>query len=126
MTRDQAVSFIRDTLGCACSDEILCAISRETRDNPDLCRSLLALIDSHLDGCVDQILAVCGRLLVLRCNNTFREEAVRIVKGAIRLRETLGFNRVRIVLEFGSDAVRDLVLPDDRVHLHYLSPDHDK
>lgn len=83
MTREEAVFFIRYTLGCQCPDDALCAISRETRDNPDLCRFLLTLIDPHLDSCVDQILAVGGRLIVLGCDSTFHEEAVRIVMGAV-------------------------------------------
>jgi hypothetical protein len=124
MTREEAVSFIRNTLGCQCPDDVLCAISRETRDNPDICWLLAGDAEPSLELHSGTILAVSGKLLVVICPDLPKEEIGTVLNGAVRLRDTLGFNRVRLAVHVCSaESKRQMdsfQMPDDRVHLHPL------
>ncbi len=124
MIREEAVSFIRDTLGCQCPDDVLCAISRETRGNPDICWLLAREIEPGFEAHSGTILAVSGRLLVVTCPDLRKEEIGAVLDGAVRLRDALGFNRVRLAFPLNSahslEEFNSFQMPDDRVHLHPL------
>ena len=125
MTREEAVFFIRDTLGCQCPDDVLCAISRETRDNPDICWRLAGEIEPDLEAHFGTILAVGGKLLVVICPDLPREKVEAVLMGVVRLRDTLGFNRVRLAVHVSfAHSLQELgpfQMPDDRVHIHVVS-----
>ena len=61
MTRKKAVSFIRNTLGCQCPDEVPCAISMESWLKPDLVCHLLQEVNLDLSAPVLDVIVVGGK-----------------------------------------------------------------
>ena len=126
MTRQEALSLIRDTLGCRCPEDALYVISRETRDNPDICWHLAKKLAPVLEKSSRIIMTVGGRLLVVVCQELESEETVIVLNDAVHLRDVLGFKRARIAADAivcgtSGEAVTPR-MPDDRVHLHFLNP----
>ncbi|UCG39541.1 MAG: hypothetical protein JSV00_04785 [bacterium] len=124
MTRDEAVCYIRDTLRCGCPDEILGALSIETRDKPDLCLDLIARSFPTLLDLVDRVLVVGGRLLVLECGNLTRSHLEEVLTASPGIRAKLNLRRVRVVVSASGTSAQSgpgpWHLPDDRVHLHFI------
>jgi hypothetical protein len=116
-------TFIRQTLGCECPDEVLRRIE---------CTSNLALPGGAGLGCR---LDVGGRLLVYVLPTpvdpeTLRSRLAAAVEQGITDRETGGFNRLRIVLaaddvveveQTARRAFADCHCPDARIHLHIVA-----
>jgi len=114
----ELVSFVRETLGCGCPDEVLARIR----------------VGRGVDGapCLD----VGGRLMVAvipyedldRLIDSFPDTVER----SRRERDLRGFNRVRMVVVHASpevlgetldDMLHTITAADDRVHVHVLPPD---
>jgi len=110
--------FVRHALGCACPEETLADIRVEPPP------AALAGLP------VERALNVGGRLLVLICSNEADppdpDQARRLAAEATRLRDALGFNRVRIVFADPAAEPQDLSkypAPDDRIHWHRVTPE---
>ena len=124
MTRDQAVSFVRDTLGCDCPDKTLCAMSRETWDNPDIVCHLLREMAPALSALVREVVVVGGTLIVLVCGDLGSDELGIVLYAGVSVRDQLDHNRLRIAYRGkpvdSKIAEKLLAKCDDRVHLHLL------
>jgi hypothetical protein len=130
MTRDQAVSFIRNTLGCACHDDILGAISRETWNNPDICCHTLEAIEPKTREYVHEIIVVGGRLIVLVCGVAGEEELALLLNAGVSMRDQMNYNQIRIAFKgtLARDGITDRLLAgyDERIHIHPLGASRDR
>ncbi|UCF30154.1 MAG: hypothetical protein JSV26_08745 [bacterium] len=126
MGREEAISFIRDTLGCHCPDSVLHTVSFETRGDPDVLFSLVDRWGGGAAGEVEEALLVGGRLLILVCSGLRVTDAAAVLHAGVTLRDRQGFHRLRLVLRGGrlsEETRRALLSPfDDRVHIHQVSP----
>jgi hypothetical protein len=123
MTPEQLRYFVVSTLGCQCPPEVLENISSETELSGGPLYTALASLEPELPPAVDRIISTGGRLLVLvtRCHD--REKLSSLLGAGVRLRDELGFNRIRLAIWSESGAVPEqpAELPDDRCHVHFLA-----
>ena len=124
MTRKEAVSFIRNTLGCQCPDDVLCAVSRENWENPDLVCHFLQEVNPDLSALVLDVIVVGGKLIVLICGDLGPEELEMVLDAGVSVRDKLGHDRLRIAYKEkppGFKTTENLLNEyDGRVHLHSL------
>lgn len=124
MTCDQAISFIRDTLGCRRPPELFQDLTNEVDLSGSLLYDAFSAIDQGLPPFLDRILSVGGRLLVVVTRASDKETVYRMLEAGMAVRDNQGFNRFRLVVM--ASAGRQMideelsVYLDDRVHLHIL------
>ena len=117
------VSFVRNSLGCDCPDEVFSHILVESPED--------AL--AHLS--VNKLLKIGGRLMTAIClpsvNIDVFDNLQQLFSVGKRLRDQAGFNRFRLVVISGNpeeitpklcDRFTQLTGLDDRIHLHVVSP----
>jgi hypothetical protein len=120
-SRELAASFVRDTLGCGCSAELLSRI--EIAEQP---RALGGVP-------VRLALNVGGRLLVCVADEQADLEArlAQILEDGTKARDAAGFHRFRFVVAAApSGDLRERLMRsfdrvagrDDRVHVHVVAP----
>lgn len=119
-TNDSLVSFVRDTLGCGCPAEVLADIQVE--------RAPAAFAGLP----VAALLRVGGRLLVVLCAGPQWQQVsahlAAVASSARQLRDTLGFNRTRLVVASDEPAAEEALMAgfaalrgqDDHIHLHVI------
>lgn len=117
-------SFIREVLGCGCSDEVFSKI--EIEKNPVALQGLP----------IDYLIRIDNRLLVAICllkslNGELGADIRKALEVGKQLRDETGFNRFRLVFTSEetssiSPAIQEqfdsLTGLDDRVHLHVVRP----
>lgn len=122
-TSDSLAGFVRVGLGCSCPPEVLERI--ETEPAPS----------SFNDVGGRWLIKVGGRLLVLLCRppviDRLQSRLSEVLTEGAELRDREGFNRLRLVVATPEvertktvleAAFSALVLPDERLHLHVVSP----
>ena len=123
MSRQEVKRFVRDTLGCACPDEVFEHIAISPV-NP--CPGLP----------VDGSLEVGGRLLIYISFNSdirvLKESLEEIIRQGKGIRDLRGFNRFRyVVVADEVEALNGALVPlfdalpfiDEKVHLHIITDD---
>lgn len=126
MDKDRIKSFVKETLGCTCSDDVFQHIECE------------AAVDTGSGLVLDYEINVGNQLLIYvyvvsvdEHHDTLRDVVSHLVRLGTEKRDVYGFNRFRLVLltadpwfveERASETFYSLV-PDDRVHLHVISDD---
>jgi len=124
MDRDQIINLIRNTLRCSCPDEVFHTISREGPGNQDILYSMIESSDRKTVACVEAIVSVGSKLIVIICGTVNEEDLAQLVSKAVSVRDRMNFNRVRIVLKktrISIDTADRLIARfDNRVHLHTL------
>jgi len=117
-------SFVKDGLGCGCSDEVFSFI--QVKKKPDVFRGLP----------IDYLVTIGDRLLVAIClseslDNGISEDIKKTLAAGKQLRDSAGFNRFRLVVtaedlenivEEVQEEYNGLSGLDDRVHLHVVLP----
>jgi hypothetical protein len=124
MTKDQLTTFIQNTLGCDCPEDVLADISSEVHLSGGPLYDTLAAVDSEIVLLVDRMVSVGGRLLVIITRTVDVDVVRKLLAGGVDMRDSLGYNRLRLVV-FGSEpeflSMDTLLNPyDDRVHLQSL------
>lgn len=124
MDRGQIINLIRNTLGCNCPDEVFHIISREGPGNQDILYNMIKSADRKAAACVDAIVSVGGKLLVIVCGEVTENDLAVLVHEGVSVRDCMNFNRLRIVLKksrASMDTVDRLMAGfDSKVHFHIL------
>ena len=124
MTKDELKTFIQNTLGCDCPEDVLADISSEVHLSGGPLYDALLTIETDAALLSDRIISVGGRLLVI-VTRVGEEKKVRMIMSAgVKMRDRLEYNRFRLAVmttEPGNITHGSLMEPfDDRVHLHLL------
>ncbi len=113
--------FVRNTLGCSCSEEVFNRIEVEDADSSD--------------SLFDQRITIGGKLLIYICDVTdpenIEEQLLLILTNGINYRDSEGLNRFRLVLatntinilsvsEITTKIFNEFPGKDDKVHLHVI------
>jgi hypothetical protein len=126
MDQAQIISFVKNTLGCSCPDEVFYSIARESREDPDVVFHVLETNWPEILPLVTDVTSLGGRLLILTSTARVKEEVRAVVFLGKDVRDLLEFNRVRIVLKHSGLSDRDvkelLQSADHRTHLHSVDP----
>ena len=125
MIKERAESFIRDTLGCQCPAELFQELGQETELSEGPLFRAFRQHDSAMSPVIDRIFSVGGRLLVVVARVRYREAILRLLEAGLSVRDSMGFNRFRLVI-FSPVEIphEDVAVPshlDDRVHLHVIA-----
>ena len=124
MIKEQAESFIRDTLGCQCPAELFNELTDEVELSAGALFSAFSQADSSLIPFLDRVLSVGGRLLVVVTRSREKETLLRLLAAGKIVRDNLGFNRLRVAVIFPGERPESVnIAPcdlDDRTHLHFL------
>jgi hypothetical protein len=117
-TNDVIKYFVRNTLGCGCSDDVLSSIDVEPSHLPDKMD-----IPIHRINVGDRLL-----IYIVKVENIdVALDVPRLLESGKGERDNLGFNRFRLVLagnDKDGEALRSFnSFPggDDRVHVHCIS-----
>jgi len=124
MIKEQAESFIRDTLGCQCPAELFQELADEVELSAGPLFRAFSQADSSLIPFLDRVLSVGGRLLVVVTRSREKETLLRLLAAGKVVRDNLGFNRLRVAVIFHGEQPGSVnIAPnglDDRTHLHFL------
>ncbi len=120
--KEKIKTFVQKTLGCSCPEEVFTHID---------CRSNIPLNNMMLRNKIN----LGNRLLifVVEVNNydSLKETLTSLVDAGIRERDSIGFNRFRLVLAADNqgilkkraDDIFDTLERDERVHMHVVHKD---
>ncbi|MDF1535916.1 MAG: hypothetical protein P1S46_05360 [bacterium] len=124
MTPLQAITFIRDTLGCRCPEELFRGIRNEVDLTEGPLFAAFTSVEPGLVHYLDRVLAVGGRLLVAVTRVSDSKTVSRMLEAGRVVRDSQGFNRFRLVVMVPVDRQPvEKTVPahfDDRIHLHIL------
>ena len=124
MIKEQAESFIRDTLGCQCPAELFQELTDEVELSAGPLFSAFSQADSSLIPFLDRVLSVGGRLLVVVTRSREKGTLLSLLAAGKVVRDNLGFNRLRVAVIFHGEQPGSVNIVssglDDRTHLHFL------
>ncbi|MEE8547338.1 MAG: hypothetical protein V3S63_04435 [bacterium] len=124
VTKEQMVSFVRDTLGCQCPDDVFDDVSSEEPDSAGRLLNLLKSLDPEAADSVMRVISVGGKLIVIVSSLTEGSFIRRLLEAGVSVREAFGYNRLRLALVTGGSlesSEREILDGfDERVHLHVL------
>lgn len=119
--REAVRKFVRETLGCECEESVFDSIES---------------VQAQCDGGQEGVRLVIGERLLVRTVGPIRESEVaeqlgRWISAAVSDRNAHRLHRARVVLvtedvaaveRAVESALADIRLPDERVHMHVVTP----
>lgn len=124
MEKEQIITFVRDTLGCSCPEDVFDDISCEDPQSSGRLFESLKDLDPEAADTVRQMISIGGRLIVIVSAATESGFVKRLARAGVSVREGFGYNRLRLALPAGGtlEGSEEEILDgfDERVHLHFL------
>ena len=117
--KERIITFVQKTLGCGCPEEVFKYI--ECRSNIPL-NSIL--VSNRIN--IGNKLLIC--IIEINDTDSLKETLATLVDAGIKERDSIGFNRYRLVLTADNPSIFkqraydifDTLEKDERVHLHVV------